>query len=85
MFDLYYFISFLFVVFCQSADTGGGAGESLQLLPPELLQMCIQQLTQQALSTSAEEGGLMEDEPDIAGSDSSDSGTSAGLLQQVRV
>ena len=47
--------------------------------------MCIQQLTQQALSTSAEEGGLMEDESGIAGSDGSDSSTSAGLLQQVRV
>lgn len=58
-------------------------GESLQLLPPELLQLCIQQLAQQALSLSTE-GGLGEDESSMAGSDSSDSNATVGQLQQVR-
>ena len=58
-------------------------GESLQLLPPELLQLCIQQLAQQALSLSTE-GGLGEDESSMAGSDSNDSNATVGQLQQVR-
>ena len=66
----------------QSTE-GGGGGESLQLLPPELLQLCIQQLAQQALSTSAE-GGLGEEESGISGNDSNDSSGTVGLLQQVR-
>ena len=71
------FIIFFFIF----QNTEGG--ESLQLLPPELLQLCIQQLAQQALSLSTE-GGLGEDESAMAGSDSSDSNATVGQLQQVR-
>lgn len=57
-------------------------GESLQLLPPELLQLCIQQLAQQALSLSTE-GGLGEEGSAMAGTDSNDSNATVGQLQQV--
>ena len=57
--------------------------ESLQFLPPELLQLCIQQLAQQALSMSTE-GGLGEQGSTMT-SDSNDSNATVGPLQQVYI